>query len=795
MNINKYYTFAEKVQGFNHRIRNLPCQDACATRKNKEQNLVVIAVADGHGSEPLSQYGSEIAVNIASEFIFEFTKNISEVKINDTYLLEKLYSLKNKIYSGINSNVKNKTINHSKPYILEYSGYKKIIDETNITEDSLNEYEIVNLFMSHLTQLEKSIVFNWNNKVEEKYQKLVRDCPDKLIELGINLKDSKENYFHLFGTTLLAAAVKDNYWFAIQIGDGTCIALFDEDNENIELKTINHPIPDDERCEGSITTSICTPESHLEFRHCFGTKLPKAILVGTDGIENSFPSKNREQELENLRNHYSNLIQKIINNIKSDLLVKDLLVKELNDLTDADEGYGDDSTIAGLISKAWIEKPSLSPKIPFKVLRRNDNKNKEQSINNSTIVTQNSPIKAYEKSAIIQNDNNDPKQPKVYSTPSITEYSIKSSELNNIATTDKVSNLLLTEKIPVIPNIQKTEYNKPINKETILKEQIPIKTKESPLQTFESVDASHNNNSNDNNNLEEIKENIFEAIKNKRDEKTILALAKNNSSNLNKKYDEKGYTPFILAVTKNYSISVLEALLNNGADINSLDDNGYTALMYASISSPKEIVNYLLDKGAKANIKNNSLDTALHYLITRDFCDLNLINKMISAGADINAQNNRGETILHNLVFNGKEELLVNFLSLNDLNVNAVNISNRTILSYVLDKALNDNSKTRDSKKWGRISSLLIITYNAKLSSNEVDNKLLIDYIKDNYIQAIDNLIKLGIDINAIDSETGLSALQTAIKLERKEISKSLSEAGAKKDNLSEEDLDYLKKA
>lgn len=60
-------------------------------------------------------------------------------------------------------------------------------------------------------------------------------------------------------------------------------------------------------------------------------------------------------------------------------------------------------------------------------------------------------------------------------------------------------------------------------------------------------------------------------------------------------------------------IALLEFLLDNGADINAVNNKGKTALMYAVKSENKHIAEYLLEHGADANIKDNAGNTALTY--------------------------------------------------------------------------------------------------------------------------------------------------------------------------------------
>ena len=60
-------------------------------------------------------------------------------------------------------------------------------------------------------------------------------------------------------------------------------------------------------------------------------------------------------------------------------------------------------------------------------------------------------------------------------------------------------------------------------------------------------------------------------------------------------------------------VALLKFLLDNGADINAVNNRGKTALMYAIKSKNKDIAEFLLSHSADANIKDNSGNTALTY--------------------------------------------------------------------------------------------------------------------------------------------------------------------------------------
>lgn len=138
-----------------------------------------------------------------------------------------------------------------------------------------------------LNQLEKSIIADWTKAVEYDIYK----NPFSEQELSCLSEDIQKFYREntrpqkAYGCTLIASAVTDHCWFAIQIGDGICTAIFDD---GVYL----NPIPaDDEGCVGNRSTSICSSDAIRSFRHYYGKVLPRTIFITSDGIEESFSEK------------------------------------------------------------------------------------------------------------------------------------------------------------------------------------------------------------------------------------------------------------------------------------------------------------------------------------------------------------------------------------------------------------------------------------------------------------------------------------------------------------------------
>ena len=129
---------------------------------------------------------------------------------------------------------------------------------------------------------------------------------------------------------------------------------------------------------------------------------------------------------------------------------------------------------------------------------------------------------------------------------------------------------------------------------------------------------------------------------------------------------KKGGNGFLHFVAKDWmddkSIeSIINALLEKGADPNIQNNKGNTPLHYLAFKGNDTLVNTLaqifLEKGADPNIKNNEGNTPLHVAIFKG--KSNIVNSLLEKGAEPNIKNNEEKTPLDIAKSRGFAQILV----------------------------------------------------------------------------------------------------------------------------------------
>ena len=287
--LNSYRIYSGYAQGASHIAKDMPCEDFAASYEG--QNIAIVVISDGHGDKNCfrSAKGASIACNSA----IEKTRDVFE-------------------------------------------------------HDDEAVSALVNSPKRVITELEKSIIWLWNKKVQEDLSEFPI-TEEELKELDVRIADtlrSGNKLNKVYGCTLIMAVLLEECWFAIQIGDGSCVSIH-------ENGIYSRKIPaDSEGCVGNRSTSICGSEAFENFRYYYGTNLPDAVFVASDGVEESFD--------ENGLNKCYYSIASIIKS--NDHQISDQKMREiLNKISNG--GSGDDVSIACIINNnREIRKPLATSK-------------------------------------------------------------------------------------------------------------------------------------------------------------------------------------------------------------------------------------------------------------------------------------------------------------------------------------------------------------------------------------------------------------------------------------------------
>ena len=243
--------------------------------------------------------------------------------------------------------------------------------------------------------------------------------------------------------------------------------------------------------------------------------------------------------------------------------------------------------------------------------------------------------------------------------------------------------------------------------------------------------------------------------------------------------DSDGWTPLHYLCRYNPSSEIIRFLVEQGADVNAQDSNGWTPLHSLCHYHPKlDIITFLVKQRAKVNAKNSDGWTPLHYL-----CRYNpsseIIRFLVEQGADVNAQDSNGWTPLHLLCCNHPNSEMIRFLVEQGADVNAqdsagwsplhllchFNVDLASSIEYLIKAGANVNNK---NFKGIYPLQLLLIKYIFNIKNN-LSNKTI--------LKAIKILVNAGAEVNVLidnpnqSSETKkISVLDWAIETDQKKL-------------------------
>ena len=264
---------------------------------------------------------------------------------------------------------------------------------------------------------------------------------------------------------------------------------------------------------------------------------------------------------------------------------------------------------------------------------------------------------------------------------------------------------------------------------------------------------------------------------------------------------------------------LLKLLIQNGLDVNAIDEDNHSLLYYAIETDYQEIIPCLFKYGAKIDSIYHDISVVkilfIHTVESNDKIRFNILKILIENGLNINYEDHEGKTLLLHAI-EAEHYSIINYLlkshaydklviPRSKLKYLITKYDNRMI-NYLFDYGITTNIKSYDGRlllrkrKWEQSNSQIDHLINdllfngldiAKINSNIKLIKPLFNSIQGGESMVLKLLIQNGLNVNAVD-EDNRSLLCYAIESDYLEIVPYLLKYGAKVDTI-QKDIKVIK--
>ncbi|CAC5362731.1 unnamed protein product [Mytilus coruscus] len=112
---------------------------------------------------------------------------------------------------------------------------------------------------------------------------------------------------------------------------------------------------------------------------------------------------------------------------------------------------------------------------------------------------------------------------------------------------------------------------------------------------------------------------------------------------------------------------IVDLLLKNGADVNAIDEDGWTCLMSACQSNSEKVIRMMVLNGSNVNHQSNDRNTPI--IVASEVCERKVLEFLVEHGASINSEHNNGCTPLMKTCIKNRSDI-VDFLLQKGANAN-----------------------------------------------------------------------------------------------------------------------------
>ena len=322
---------------------------------------------------------------------------------------------------------------------------------------------------------------------------------------------------------------------------------------------------------------------------------------------------------------------------------------------------------------------------------KNENSSKEhKKIYINISKTNQSNIKPKSKKSFNNNSKGTSSENEIFNK-SKTKLTINTSNTNN-----------KSNKI-IIKNIGNSTRNvqKGFKASKILDEE-SIQELDSEGENISSIKKEKNKNLNTNSHYEKSDRNLIIKKINFDDIKTNSKMNTNPNISPSNNQDNQKNRELLIISKKGDKEKLLELISSNKININYQNENGWSALHFASNEGSSKIVDILIKSKIDVNLKTNEKKTALHISCFRGYFDISKL--LIENGATINVRDNEKNLPIHICASQGHDELINYILEKNKSGIKIKNIYGKTPLDLatkestkeIIKKFINIKNKSND---------------------------------------------------------------------------------------------------
>jgi ankyrin repeat protein len=234
--------------------------------------------------------------------------------------------------------------------------------------------------------------------------------------------------------------------------------------------------------------------------------------------------------------------------------------------------------------------------------------------------------------------------------------------------------------------------------------------------------------------------------------------------------------PIAIAINSGAANETVKFLLSqSGVDVNRLTHEGRTYLHWAAFKGNVEIMEELINKGAKVNIPDVNETTPLCFAAMGGLLTIQGVELLVKGGANLKKEVNRdGANVLLLAVTNDKDLTLTNYFISKGLDIKSVDKNDNTIFSYaarggnintlkaLIQKgvAVSDNALIMAAQgRRGPANTIEVFEYLESLNikptvtSKNGENVLHFIVRKPNQKDIIEHFLSKGVDVNQADNE------------------------------------------